>query len=305
MIQLNITDETSPLQSVVLGIGQSLGTTPLIHEAYDPKSRHHIKKGTYPVEEEVSREMEAFASVLEKYDVEVHRPKMISRLNQVFARDIGFTIEDRFIIPEILPDRQPEIEGIEHITDQIDNRKLLKAPKGVRIEGGDVMQWTDKIFIGYSKKEDFEKYIVARTNESGVDFLNDNFKDWEVYPFELNKSDQQPVGNALHLDCCFQPIGKNQAIVCPEGFKNKEDYETIVSLFEEENLIKISADEMYQMNSNIFSINEEVIVSEKHFTRLNTELRDKGFTVEEVPYAETSKMGGLFRCSTLPLRRTN
>lgn len=57
------------------------------------------------------------------------------------------------------------------------------------------------------------------------------------------------------------------------------------------------------MNSNVFSISEEVIVSEKGFTRLNIELRKRGFKVEEVPYTEIAKMEGLLRCSTMPLIR--
>jgi N-dimethylarginine dimethylaminohydrolase len=60
---------------------------------------------------------------------------------------------------------------------------------------------------------------------------------------------------------------------------------------------------MYEMNSNVFSISPKVILSEKGFVRLNNELKNKGFTVEEVPYAEIAKMEGLLRCSTLPLRR--
>jgi N-dimethylarginine dimethylaminohydrolase len=60
---------------------------------------------------------------------------------------------------------------------------------------------------------------------------------------------------------------------------------------------------MYQMNSNVFSISEEVIISEQNFTRLNAWLREQGFTVEEVPYAEIAKQEGLLRCSTLPLIR--
>ena len=60
---------------------------------------------------------------------------------------------------------------------------------------------------------------------------------------------------------------------------------------------------MYHMNSNVFSISEKVIVSEQGFNRLNSLLRDKGFVVEEVPYAEIAKMEGLLRCSTLPLKR--
>ena len=42
---------------------------------------------------------------------------------------------------------------------------------------------------------------------------------------------------------------------------------------------------------------------ENILVRLNNELRIKGITVEEVPYAEIAKMEGLLRCSTLPLRR--
>ena len=57
------------------------------------------------------------------------------------------------------------------------------------------------------------------------------------------------------------------------------------------------------MNSNIFSVSEKVIISEKGFTRLNESLRKRGFTVEEVPYAEIAKMEGLLRCSTMPLIR--
>jgi N-dimethylarginine dimethylaminohydrolase len=57
------------------------------------------------------------------------------------------------------------------------------------------------------------------------------------------------------------------------------------------------------MNSNVFSISEEVIISEQNFTRLNSWLRENGFTVEEVHYAEIAKQEGLLRCSTMPLIR--
>jgi N-dimethylarginine dimethylaminohydrolase len=57
------------------------------------------------------------------------------------------------------------------------------------------------------------------------------------------------------------------------------------------------------MNSNVFSISPEVVISEKNFVRLNRELRNKGLIVEEVSYSEIAKMEGLLRCSTLPLER--
>ena len=61
---------------------------------------------------------------------------------------------------------------------------------------------------------------------------------------------------------------------------------------------------MFEMNPNIFSISPEVLVSDKTFTRMNNHIRDKwGIQVEEIPYREISKMGGLLRCSTMPLIR--
>ena len=60
---------------------------------------------------------------------------------------------------------------------------------------------------------------------------------------------------------------------------------------------------MYNMNSNVFSIDTNVVVSEKKFNRLNNWLRSHGFLVEEIPYAEIAKQEGLLRCSTLPLIR--
>jgi N-dimethylarginine dimethylaminohydrolase len=86
-------------------------------------------------------------------------------------------------------------------------------------------------------------------------------------------------------------------------FLLEEDYHYLVDLFGKSNIFEITKDEMYHMNSNVFSISEEVIVSEKNFTRLNTWLRKNGFKVEEIPYAEIAKQEGLLRCSTLPLER--
>ena len=131
----------------------------------------------------------------------------------------------------------------------------------------------------------------------------DHFENWTIRAFELRKSYQNPFENALHLDCCFQPIGVNKAIIHKEGFKNKADADWLIGYFGVDNVIEISAEEMYHMNANVFSISPEVIVSERKFYRLNEKLRSIGFLVEEIPFAEIAKMEGLLRCSTLPLKR--
>ncbi|MEJ2003421.1 MAG: arginine deiminase family protein [Cyclobacteriaceae bacterium] len=291
------------LRTVILGTGESMGGTPLVKEAYDPKSKEHIRKGTFPKEKDVTSELNEFELVLKKYGVEIYRPQVIRDCNQVFARDIGFVIEDKFIIPQILWHRRREIDGIEYIIDQIGVEHLLIAPNGVRIEGGDVMPWHDHLLIGYSKHPEFSEFVVSRTNEEGVEFLRKAFPHKKVRAFELKKSDTDAMENALHLDCCFQPIGTDMAIIYPGGFKQREDYVFLETLFGPDKLIEITKKEMYDMNSNVFSISPDVIVSENRFTRLNGILREKGFTVETVNYSETAKMEGLLRCSTLPLLR--
>tara|TARA_B100000795_G_scaffold140653_1_gene105276 strand:- start:2648 stop:3547 length:900 start_codon:yes stop_codon:yes gene_type:complete len=298
-----VKDETATLEAVVLGIAADFGGTPKLEDAYDPKSKEHIKAGTFPVEKDILVEMAAFEAVFKKYNIEVYRPENINNYNQVFSRDIAFVIDDKFIVPNILKDRAKEFEAISPVVNQIDENAIVTMPEGTRVEGGDVMPWEDCIFVGVSNEEDFQKYTCARTNYKGVAFLQKTFPDRTVVSFELNKSDVEPRDNALHLDCCFQPIGKNQAVIYPGGFKDVDDVQFLKNYFGEENIIEITKDEMYSMNSNLFSISPEVIVSEKGFTRLNEELRRRGFIVEEIPYAEIAKMEGLLRCSTLPLRR--
>lgn len=303
MLQLHVQDETSRLRAVVLGTAESNGPTPKPEEAYDPKSLEHIKAGTYPIEADMVPEMNAFESVLKKYGVTVFRPQLISDYNQIFTRDIGFVIDDVFIKSNILPDRERELDAIQYVIDQIQPTQVVRPSEEVHIEGGDVMLWDNYIFVGTYKGSDYKEYITARTNMQGVEYLRKLFPNKIVKEFDLVKSKIEARDNALHLDCCFQPVGKNKGIIYKSGFREEADYLFLVDLFGKDNLFHIKRKEMYHMYSNVFSIASDVIVSERKFTRLNNWLRKNGFTVEEIPYAEIAKQEGLLRCSTLPLIR--
>jgi N-dimethylarginine dimethylaminohydrolase len=303
MLELNVKNEISRLRVVVLGSAVSNGPTPKAEEAYDPKSLEHILANTYPLEADMVVEMEGFNSVLTKYGVTVLRPEMIENYNQIFTRDIGFVIDDVFVKSNILPDRERELDAIQYVIDQINPLKVVRPPSAVHIEGGDVMLWNDYVFIGTYKGSDYADYITARTNLQGVQFIKELFPNKIVKEFDLVKSKIEARDNALHLDCCFQPVGKDKGIIYKSGFREEADYMFLVDLFGKENLFHITRDEMYHMNSNVFSIDSNVVVSEKNFTRLNNWLRMNGFIVEEIPYAEIAKQEGLLRCSTLPLIR--
>lgn len=303
MLKLHINNETSRLRAVILGIANSNGGIPKLEDCYDPKSIDHVLAGTYPKEQEMILEMDAVAQVFEKYDVQVFRPDIIENYNQIFSRDIAFVIEDTFIEANILPDREREYKAIETVLSQINPEKIVVLPKQCHVEGGDVVPWNEYLFIGTYSGSDYSEYITARTNIDAVIALQELFPHKKVKSFELRKSNTSALENALHLDCCFQPIGKNKAILHKNGFLVESEYEWLVNFFGKENIFEITKEEMYNMNSNVFSISEEIIISEKNFTRLNHWLRENGFTVEEVPYAQIAKQEGLLRCSTLPLIR--
>jgi N-dimethylarginine dimethylaminohydrolase len=303
MLNLNIQNETSRLRAVVLGTAYHNGPSPSLEQCYDPKSKMHVKAGTYPSEHDMIIEMQSLANVFNKYNVSVFRPKIIENYNQIFSRDIGFVIEDKFIRANILPDRDQEIKAIDYILDQIPNENKITLPEECHVEGGDVMPWNNYIFIGTYSGENYPDYITARTNINAVKAIQDLFPHKTVKSFELRKSNDNAKENALHLDCCFQPLGKNKAIIHENGFLNEKDFNWLVEFFGKENVFEITKEEMYQMNSNVFSISEDIIVSEQNFTRLNMWLLENGFTVEKVPYAEIAKQEGLLRCSTLPLVR--
>ena len=304
LIDLNIHSETGRLREVVLGMPYSSGPAPTLEQTYDSKSYESVKNGVYPLEEDIVKEMSAFESILHKYDVKVYRHRLVQDCNQVFSRDVGFVIDDKIIVSNIIPDRQEEIDAYEDVYRQIHYKQIYNLPEAVHVEGGDVVLYKDFIFLGQYDFPDYRQVKTARTNRLAVDYLKMIFPSRTIVPLNLLKSDTDPYQGILHLDCTFMPVGEDKAIIYKRGFMNPRDAEHLVEVFGPENVFEVTTEEMYYMNTNVFSISPEVVVTEEHFTRLNKHLREKwGMTVETVPYREISKMGGLLRCSTLPLRR--
>ena len=303
MLKLNVNNETSRLLTVVLGTAKSNGSTPELEECYDPKSRQNVLNNTYPTEIDMINEMNQFEQVLLKYKVDIRRPETINNYNQIFSRDIAFVVDDSFIISNILTDRSNEILAINKVIDLIPKNKIIELPEDCHVEGGDVILHNDYIFIGTYDGDDYSNFKTARTNYKAIKFLKEKFTEKKIIPFDLIKSDLEPTKNALHLDCCLQPVGNGKLVACPEAFLKREQYKWLVDYFGEENILEISLSEMSEMNCNFFSIDTNIVVSEKSFTRLNSWLRGFDIVVEEINYKEISKQGGLLRCSTLPLIR--
>lgn len=300
----HVTNETARLKAVVLGLPDSLGAVPSLSETYDAKSYEAVSLGVFPSEADVRHEMQSVLSVLERYGVDVLRPEPLKDYNQVFARDVAFTIDDTLFVSNLIPDRELETGAFQKIFDRIAPGHLEHLPEAVHTEGGDVLLYDDILFVGTYLGEDYPTFKTARTNRYAIDFFRERFPHKRIVPIELKKHDRDPRLSVLHLDCAFQPVGKGRALIYREGFLNGSDVHLVEEIFGRENLFAVTPEEAYHMNTNVVSLSPEALISDRHFVRLNTHLRQAwGMTVEEVPYQEISKMGGLLRCSTMPLIR--
>tara|TARA_B100000989_G_scaffold74479_1_gene52556 strand:- start:323 stop:1234 length:912 start_codon:yes stop_codon:yes gene_type:complete len=302
MIKIKIENEYSQLKTVILGIASDIGEHPSIIDTYDPRSLYHVKNNTFPTEMSLVKNVESFYDKLLKHNVNIIRPKNIPNCNQIFSRDLGFVISNIFFMSNIVPARANEIHGIDNIIEKLDVG-VIKLPQFMHIEGGDLVLHNNKLFIGTYLDNNYSSLITARTNIESVEYLKKMIPNIEIIPIEIKKSNTNIFENTLHLDCCFQTIGLDKAIICPDGFKNKEDYEFLIKFFGRKNVFLANLRESFMLISNVFVISPEVVVSHTNFKRLNKWLEEKGILVEKVDYSDVSKMSGLFRCSTLPLCR--
>ena len=279
-----VQNETDPLEAVVVGTANDKGET---HQN-NPKVRESISNGTYPSEQELIEQLEGFVRVLESRGVRVFRPQNIVGQSQTFVRDIALVIDGVWIKGNMkIDNRKPEYEAVSYL---INGHKILTPPPEVVLEGGDVVLYDDYVFVG----------IGERTNQAGVEFLAHHFPHKTVVPLYLVSS-PDPYSHVLHLDCAFQPVGEGFAIFFENGFKKTP--QAILDLFGEKKLIKVSSQEMYDMKPNVFSISPQEVIVEQSFERLKNALKNCGIEPISLSFAKVSKGGGLFRCSTLPLRR--
>ncbi len=301
----NVSNETDKLEVVVLGLPDSLGGVPQLSETYDAKSYEAISKGIFPSEQDVINEMNALHQTLLNNDVKVLRPNLLQDYNQVFARDVAFTIDDTLFVANLIPDRAKETNAMQDIFDLIAPQHIEQVPDKVHTEGGDVILYDDMLFIGCYLKPDYPTFKTARTNQYAIDYFKERFPNKTIIPLQLRKHDQDPRQSVLHLDCAFQPVGKGKALIYREGFLDGQELGLVDEIFGSDNLFAVTAEEAYYMNTNIVSLSPNKLISDKSFVRLNQHLRQNwDIAVDEVPYQEISKMGGLLRCSTMPLVRS-
>ena len=200
---------------------------------------------------------------------------------QVFTRDIGFTVGEELFISRMASDiRQGEEEALEKLLCEkgIRYRKL----DGGKIEGGDVIVDRDTVYVGVSE----------RTSRDAILMLTKELPKHDIVPIEFD-------GKYLHLDCVFNILSPGTALIFPEALHPA----TVEKLGEKYNLIEVSADEQFTMGTNVLSIGGRKLFSLPVNPEVNHAMRDHGYEVIEIDFTEIIKSGGSFRCCSMPVER--
>jgi N-dimethylarginine dimethylaminohydrolase len=282
-----VEDETSPLETVIVGIADSPGPARVDNEW----SKEAIREGSYSDEAQLVPCVEGFVKVLTAAGVNVLRPVNRPALLQVFTRDVGFVIGGLFIRARMKEtSRAAEYSMIEHHVRAV-AEVVITPPESVILEGGDVVLHRDVIFVG----------VGRRTNQSAVDFLEEQFPKRQIVDIDLVHGTRDAHSDVLHLDCVLAPVGRDSAVVFANGFKH--GIGPIAEHFPADKRIELTGDDLYNLTCNILSISPDHVVSCDSFTALNAQLEARGIKVSTVSYDAVRKLGGLLRCSTLPLCR--
>jgi N-dimethylarginine dimethylaminohydrolase len=256
----------------------------------------------FPSDKALERSLNSFQLVLEEEGVCVLRPQNIHGVDQIFARDVGFVVDDRFVVSSMIEDRQREWEGVQPL---LGSYEVLQPPGEVHVEGGDVLVLPHALIVGYSDEQEMQRFKTARTNRAALDWLSQQFPNRKVVGCQLIKSDHEVEQNVLHLDCGFMPLGLGHCLLFEEGFKDAEELQQLRDELGEVSYLFLDRKEMIELRSNLFSIRRDSVVSDLRFERVNEWLRSEGYRVHELDLSPVGALGGLFRCTTLPLYRKN
>lgn len=268
--------EYEPLRDVFLCEPKHMTIVDVINE-----TQKHFKDENINVEKAMAQHKQ-FVDTLRKYNVNVHLlTPGEDRPEQVFARDIGFTIGDKVFIAGMSNDIR------------FDEQKVLKQElknlgidyidlKGTNIEGGDVVVDGDHVFVG----------ISDRTTEEAVEVLRGHLEGYEVVPIPFHPK-------YLHLDCVFNILSPKEALVFRGAMEEK--YETVLA--KHYDLIHVEEDEQFTLGVNVLSIGNKKVISLPINKNTNKELKKRGYEIVEVDITEIIKSGGSFRCCSMPIVR--
>lgn len=269
-------NEYSTLKQVIVCPPTYMEITTIINET----QKHFIDENIDKVK--ADKQHDRFTEILREHNVETISLDAKKHLNeQVFTRDIGFTIDETVFISQMARDiRKEEVHILEDYLNQNEIPSIRLQEHS--IEGGDIIVHEDVIYVGISK----------RTTPKAVEELQNHVSDKQIISLPIRE-------DVLHLDCAFNIISNEHALIYTPAFQ-QEDVEQLEQQF---TLIETPEDEQLSLATNVFSIGNKTVISLPENKKTNQALRNRGYQVIETDFSEIIKSGGSFRCCTMPIQR--
>ncbi|WP_106917619.1 dimethylarginine dimethylaminohydrolase family protein [Chryseobacterium aurantiacum] len=281
-----------------------------VHENFENKGKDYAE-AIPELQKQWETERENLKKILEKYDVEVIRPRKLTHAEKsavgnagysnFFVRDPFFTVGNfvvesslRFLhrrnevfpvrdlfLQEIYPQDccyiavpQPEISDPEDST----------LGKGPFLEGGDVLILGQQVFVGNSG---------LASNKLGIEWLRKLLK-----PSGYTVEEIRLHPDILHLDCALGLVKDGLMIVCEEAF-----IDGLPPTLRNWKKIDVTLNEAMNLATNGLPISQDVYITDPAFKHLGKQVEQQGITVEYIDFSISRSFGGSFRCSTQPLLR--
>lgn len=205
----------------------------------------------------------------------------------IWLRDIFVVIDNKCIIcnltkkDSIGKDRSEEYLSI--ASSLFSKYTIVDLPKDVKLEGGDIIQNGDDIFIG----------IGERTNEKAIDYMQYLFPMKNIIP--VSHTD-------MHLDCVLTVVFPN-TILYSRKRTYIEEYDKYIKKY---TLHDIDDETDGILVTNFLIIGDKIIHSNrKENKRVISILQNLGYTIHIVDINELWKEGGGIRCMTQWIQKTN
>lgn len=254
-------------------------------------------------------ERDNLKTALERYGVEVLRPRMLTDsekqlhrkegISNFFVRDPFFTIGASVIEgslrlihrrSEIMPVREVLVRettasGAYYVAvPQPDRSQGSGSEAGPFLEGGDILMLGKTILVGNSG---------LASDRNGYLWLKNYLAHWDYRVLEVPLRKE-----VLHLDCALSLVREGLMIVCEEAFTDGIP-EPLLGW----DRIRVPYDDVAHLAVNGLPVNDRVYITDPKFAYIAEELRKRNISVELIDFSVSRSLGGSFRCSTQPLER--
>ena len=244
-----------------------------------------------PVEDNYLDESRELKDILNNYSINIEESKYSNNCKyQMFVRDPFIVIDDKILLCYMKEEfRREELDTINNLLNKINSNSIIKVPKDVYLEGGDVLLYNDTIFVGING---------GRTNDKGVEFLKKNFLEHNIVPLKMLNPDKNIPW--IHLDCLFNILSNDTVLIYKNGF-DRDSLNLLNNYFSK--LITVNKKEQEELACNVISLGDNTIVMQKRHKRLINILKKNNFKIELMNYYNTIDEVGYLRCLTCPLER--